>query len=142
MLTHGKTIVRVLFSDCLISYRFSTAPGGAKMKKVIFVVLIMVLMLAFAATAFADPTNPPHNDNGPYGGSCNMGHSWWEEGPPGEGNGVEDGESGMHNVHQGENPHHGQQGPLTGDTHDENGVWYPNGATNMDTVTDAQCGPE
>lgn len=104
------------------------------MKRVIFVVLIMVFMLALATTAFAEP-NPPPNPNG---GSCNMGHSWWDptgEPPnlgPGEANGVVPGERGMYNVHFGTNPAHGTQGP--------NADWYPNGATNMDKVTAAQCG--
>ena len=109
------------------------------MKKVIFVVLIMVLLLAFATTVLADPTKPKPNPNG---GSCNMGHSWWEDSPTGQANGVEDGESGMYSVHQGTNPHHGQQGPLVPIPPFINivGDWYPNGATNMDTVTGAQCG--
>ena len=84
-------------------------------------------MLAFAATAFAEP-NPPENPHGDInGGSCNMIHAWWEDSPPGEANGVEAGESGMYNVHFGTNPHH-EQGP---------GEWYTNGATNMDSVTGA-----
>jgi hypothetical protein len=112
------------------------------MKKILVLVIIILLLALTIQVASADPTNPPPNDNG---GSCNMGHSWWEGKPPkGEANGspaVKEGESGMHNVHQGTNPHHGQQGPL-GDPypHDVAGDWYPKGATNMDTVTDAQCG--
>ena len=99
------------------------------MKKVLFVVLIMVFMLAFAATAFADP-NPPENPHGDInGGSCNMIHAWWDS-PPGEANGVTEGESGMNSVHNGENPHHGQQGKGPEE-------WYTNGADNMDNVTDA-----
>ena len=114
------------------------------MKKVVFVVLIMVFMLALATTAFADP-NPPPN---PTGGSCHMDASWWDptgevfepDGPddgPGSPNpnGVDPvGERGMYNVHLGTNPAHGQQGPEPPD-------WYPNGATNMDLVTTAHCGP-
>ena len=107
------------------------------MKRVIVVVLIIVFMLALATTAFAQPNKPPPNPNG---GSCNMINSWWPEDGPGEAKGVKDGERGMYNVHQGTNPHHGQQGPADNSIHPIVGDWYPNGATNMDIVTGAQCG--
>ncbi|NCF68375.1 MAG: hypothetical protein GWP61_20625 [Chloroflexi bacterium] len=111
------------------------------MRIVIFVVLIMVFMLAFATTAFAQPTNPPPN---PHFGSCNMDNAWWDatgavfepDGPdygPGNPNPKVLNERGMYNVHLGTNPHHGQHG-------DDPTLWYPNGATNMDIVTTAQCG--
>ena len=93
------------------------------MKKKILVLLVVLLLLAVSIqVVFADPTNPPHNPNG---GSCNMGASWWEPGSgPGNANGVEPGERGMYRVHNNENHPQG----------------YTNGATNMDTVTTAQCG--
>ena len=113
----------VLFNDCQTSPRFSSTPGGVKMKKVVFVVLIMVFMLALATTAFAGP-NPPPN---PTGGSCNMGHSWWEPPDTGPGspnpNGVQPGDRGMFHVHNKVHPEE-----------------YANGFTNMDLVTTAHCG--
>ena len=112
------------------------------MRKVIFVVLILVFMLVFASIAFAEPTNPPSNPNG---GSCNMDNAWWDatgavyepDGPdygPGNPNPKVYNERGMYNVHLGSHPVHPDENHPV-----HNDEWYPNGATNMDLVTAAQC---
>ena len=69
------------------------------MKKKIFVLLVVLLLLASTIqVAFADPP-------GPVLPSCNMVNSWWEPGEgPGNANGVEPGHRGLFYVHDESHP--------------------------------------
>ena len=93
-------------------------------KKMLVLLVVLLLVVSTVQVAFAAPA-PPNAP--PTAGSCNMGASWWDPDKgdmgPGNANGVEPGERGMYNVHNGH-----PKGK------------YTNGATNMDLITTAHCG--